>query len=76
MTVSSNDFHLKEIKVLFKRMKKEEKPVILEKNIAENPYLRILLYIGYSYVGRTFDQIKKEVGETTKFKKLLKNTII
>ncbi len=69
--LNSNDLYFQEIETLLKKVERRERPIVLERSILENPYLNLLLYLGYSYVGKTYDQIreflkKEEIPEVEK----------
>ena len=53
-----SDPYFQEIEALLKKVEKGEKPIVLEKSTLENPYFNLLLYLAYSYVGKTYEQIK------------------
>ena len=61
-----------------KKAQSEEKPIILEKSILENPYFNLLIYLGYSYVGKTYEQIRKflKKEEIPEAEKLLEAKLI
>jgi len=73
-----SDPYFQEIEALLKKVERGEKPIVLERSILENPYFNLLLYLAYSYVGKTYEQIKEflKKEEIPEMKKLLEANLI